>query len=73
MSTTKRLLVILAILFSCVGCDQVTKSVAKTYLSETRAVVLLGDTVRLQLAKRDGSCARAAELRSTSPAFGYGG
>jgi signal peptidase II len=55
MSTTKRLLVILAILFSCVGCDQVTKSVAKTYLSETRAIVLLGDTVRLQLAKNYGA------------------
>jgi signal peptidase II len=55
MSTTKRLLLILAILFSCVGCDQVTKSVAKTYLTETRTIVLLGDTVRLQLAKNYGA------------------
>src|SRR4051794_40338228 len=55
MSTPKRLLLILAILFSCVGCDQVTKSVAKTYLSNGHAVVLAGDTIRLQLAKNYGA------------------
>ena len=32
-----------------------TKSVAKAYLSETHAVVLLGDTVRLQVAKNYGA------------------
>jgi signal peptidase II len=55
MSSTRRLLLILTILFSCVGCDQATKSVAKAYLSETHTVVLLGDTVRLQLAKNYGA------------------
>ena len=55
MTTPKRLLLVLAILFSCVGCDQATKSVAKAYLSETHAVVLLGDTVRLQVAKNYGA------------------
>ncbi len=55
MSTSKRVLLILAILFSCVGCDQATKSVAKAYLSERHAVVLLGDTVRLELAKNYGA------------------
>ena len=55
MTTTKRLLLVLAILFSCIGCDQATKSVAKAYLSETHAVVLLGDTVRLQVAKNYGA------------------
>lgn len=55
MSTTKRLLLILTILFSCVGCDQATKSVAKAYLSETHAIVLLGDTIRLQVAKNYGA------------------
>jgi signal peptidase II len=55
MSSTKRLLLVLAILFSCVGCDQAAKSVAKAYLSETHALVLLGDTVRLQLAKNYGA------------------
>lgn len=55
MSTTKRMLVILAILFSCVGCDQVTKSVAKTYLADGHAIILAGDTVRLQLARNYGA------------------
>jgi signal peptidase II len=55
MSTPKRLLLILTILFSCVGCDQATKSVAKAYLSETHAVVLLGDTIRLQVANNYGA------------------
>lgn len=55
MSTTKRLLLVLTILFSCVGCDQATKSVAKAYLSETHAIVLLGDTIRLQVAKNYGA------------------
>jgi signal peptidase II len=55
MSTTRRLLLVFAILFSCVACDQTTKAVAKTYLSETGTIVLLGDTVRLQLAKNYGA------------------
>lgn len=55
MSTPKRLLLVLAILFCCVGCDQASKSVAKAYLSESHAIVLLGDTVRLELAKNYGA------------------
>jgi signal peptidase II len=55
MTTTKRLVLTLAILFSCVGCDQATKSVAKAYLPETQTIVLLGDTIRLQLARNYGA------------------
>jgi signal peptidase II len=51
----KRLLLIVTILVSCVGCDQTTKTVAKTYLSETQAVSLLGGSVRLQIAKNYGA------------------
>jgi signal peptidase II len=51
----KRLLLILAILFSTVGCDQATKSIAKAYLVETHPIVLLGDTVRLELARNYGA------------------
>lgn len=51
----KRLLLILAILLSCVGCDQTTKSVAKTYLSETESISLLGGGLRLQVAKNYGA------------------
>jgi signal peptidase II len=51
----KRLLLIVTILVSCVGCDQATKSVAKAYLSETQVVSLLGGGVRLQIAKNYGA------------------
>jgi signal peptidase II len=53
--TTKRLLLILAILFSCVGCDQATKSIAKAHLSGAQPIILLGDTVRLELARNYGA------------------
>ena len=46
---------VLCLLLACVGCDQVTKSVARTYLAEGHTVVLAGDTVRLQLAKNYGA------------------
>jgi signal peptidase II len=55
LMSPKRLLLIFTILFACVGCDQVTKSVAKSYLSETQTVILLGDTVRLVLARNYGA------------------
>jgi signal peptidase II len=51
----KRLLLIVTMLISCVGCDQATKSVAKSYLSETEVVSLLGGSVRLQIAKNYGA------------------
>jgi signal peptidase II len=53
--SSKRLLLILAILFSTVGCDQATKSVATAYLAQTQPLILLGDTVRLELAKNYGA------------------
>jgi signal peptidase II len=53
--TPKRLLLILAILFATVGCDQATKSVAKAYLTEADQIILLGDTVRLVLARNYGA------------------
>jgi signal peptidase II len=38
-----------------VGCDQATKSVAKAYLTEADQIILLGDTVRLVLARNYGA------------------
>jgi signal peptidase II len=55
MSITKRLFLVFTVLISCVGCDQTTKSVAKSYLSETQAVSFLGDSVRLQISKNYGA------------------
>lgn len=55
MSMLKRLLLILVVLVACVGCDQSTKFVAKTYLPETERVSLLGGSVRLEIAKNYGA------------------
>lgn len=55
MKVSKRLLLIFTLLISCVGCDQTSKAVAKAYLSETEAISLLGDSVRLQIAKNYGA------------------
>ncbi len=55
MRISKRLLLIFTLLISCVGCDQTSKVVAKTYLSETETVSLLGGGVRLQVAKNYGA------------------
>jgi signal peptidase II len=60
----KRLLLVLTILISCVGCDQTSKSIAKTYLSDTQTVSLLGDSVRLQLANNYGAFLSAGETLS---------
>jgi signal peptidase II len=51
----RRLLLILTILVSCVGCDQTTKLVARAYLPETERVSLLGDGIRLEIAKNYGA------------------
>jgi signal peptidase II len=55
MSVSKRVLLVLTVLISCVGCDQTAKSVATAHLSETESVSLLGGTVRLQVAKNYGA------------------
>jgi len=55
MSITKRFVLIFIMVVSCVGCDQTTKSVAKSFLSETETLSFLNDTVRLQLAYNQGA------------------
>jgi signal peptidase II len=55
VTSAKRLLLTVAILLCCVGCDQASKVVAKTYLVEGQPVVLLGGSVRLDLAKNYGA------------------
>jgi signal peptidase II len=55
MTIAKRVLLVTTVLVSCVGCDQTTKSVAQSFLSETDVWSLWGDTVRLQLAYNSGA------------------
>jgi signal peptidase II len=52
---TNRIFFIVIVLVSCVGCDQSTKAVAETYLTETQMWSFWGDTFRLQLAYNHGA------------------
>jgi len=55
VSIAKRLVLILFVLVSCVGCDQTTKSFAQSYLPHAEAWSYMGDTVRLQIAHNHGA------------------
>ncbi|WAR46076.1 signal peptidase II [Methylomonas rapida] len=55
MNLSKRLVLTVIVLISCVGCDQASKSVAQSLLSETDVWSFWGDTVRLQLAHNHGA------------------
>jgi signal peptidase II len=54
MSIVKRLLLILFILVTCVGCDQASKVYAEAKLPKAQALSFLADTVRLQVTHNDG-------------------
>lgn len=55
MSCFRRLLLIGVILVSCIGCDQVTKAAARTYLAPAGPVSYLGDIFRLQFMENKGA------------------
>lgn len=55
MPKRHRLLVLLFVLFACVGCDQATKAVARTHLSGAPPIVLLNGVIRLQYAENPGA------------------
>ncbi|MFA6163108.1 MAG: signal peptidase II [Methylobacter sp.] len=55
MNTAKRFVLIFIVLVSCVSCDQTTKTLAQSFLSEREVWSFLGDTVRLQLAHNHGA------------------
>lgn len=55
MNLAKRIVLTVIVLISCVGCDQASKSVAQSLLSETDVWSFWGDTVRLQLAHNHGA------------------
>ena len=50
-----RLAVLLTIMVSCVGCDQVTKSAARSQLVSGATISLFHDTVRLQHVENPGA------------------
>ena len=55
MNFAKRLILVFAVLLSCVGCDQATKSIAVSTLPEMRTFSYLGDMLRLQLTHNRGA------------------
>lgn len=55
MNLSKRIVLTVIVLISCVGCDQASKSVAHSLLSETEAWSFWGDVVRLQVAHNHGA------------------
>ena len=55
MKISFRIAVILLTLLGCVGCDQVTKLIARDHLAPDVRVSLLNDVVRLQYAENSGA------------------
>ena len=55
MSYHKRMLLIVIILSSCVGCDQATKATAQKYLASSQPISYLGDFLRLQYMENGGA------------------
>lgn len=55
MSIAKRVFLVLAVLFACVGCDQSTKTFAEFKLPREQPLSLLADTVRLQTVYNPGA------------------
>lgn len=55
MTRTKRTLIIVCVLLFCVGCDQVTKTVAKQHLPKPGVFRLFNDTFRLQYTENPGA------------------
>ena len=55
MRTIHRIAVVSLTLMSCVGCDQVSKSAARSMLAAGSAQSFLGDSLRLQLVENPGS------------------
>jgi signal peptidase II len=55
MARGTRLLVLLVLITGCVGCDQVTKAVARSHLVPGETISLLADTLRLQHTENPGA------------------
>lgn len=55
MAKFHRLLILLFVLFVSVGCDQATKSVARTHLSAAPPILLLNGVIRLEYAENPGA------------------
>ena len=64
MTTFKKIAMPLRVLLACLGCDQVSKSLASHTLVHARTLRFFGDIPRLQHAKNTGGC---LSLGATGP------
>lgn len=55
MKPAERTLLIALVLFSCVGCDQVTKNIARQGLRNSEPIAFLNNIFRLQYAENPGA------------------
>jgi signal peptidase II len=55
MRNIRRLILVSALLLGCVGCDQVTKEIARARLTLGESHVFLGDTVRITHVENPGA------------------
>lgn len=55
MQKAKRLILLLFVLFSSVGCDQTTKSLAQRHLSASPPLLFLNGMIRLEYAENPGA------------------
>lgn len=55
MRISQKLVLVVLVLFLCVGCDQATKSVARAHLPVTQPIFLLGDMLQLQYTENLGA------------------
>jgi signal peptidase II len=55
MTTTYRTVFALFVIFSCIGCDQATKSIAQQELPANAPIVLLGRTLYFQYTENSGA------------------
>jgi signal peptidase II len=55
MKRFKKAVLVLIIITACLGCDQATKFIAKSYLMEHPMIAVLGGTVCILYAENDGA------------------
>jgi signal peptidase II len=55
MDMTKKLYLIILVMVCCIGCDQVSKSIASNNLRFSEPIIFLGNLFRLQYAENTGA------------------
>ena len=51
----ERIMLVILIIMLCVGCDQLTKEIAKSHLPRTKALSVAGDALRLDYTENRGA------------------